>query len=88
MPEAKAITDAPESLAVLIKQRRRWMNGALFGTMKVIQNLTNMVSCKRTTHPVYKQFLMLLYMIYYIVNFLFQFFAIGSMYASVSIFLT
>lgn len=36
IPDAKALTDAPGTLAVLIKQRRRWMNGALFGTMKVI----------------------------------------------------
>mmetsp|Transcript_35383 Transcript_35383/g.34416 ORF Transcript_35383/g.34416 Transcript_35383/m.34416 type:complete len:193 (+) Transcript_35383:803-1381(+) len=54
VPEAKAFTDAPPSLAVLIKQRRRWMNGALFGTMKVISNMTSMLSCSRTVHPWYK----------------------------------
>lgn len=32
IPDAKAFTDAPPSLQVLMKQRRRWMNGALFGT--------------------------------------------------------
>jgi len=57
VPDAKAFTDAPDSLAVLIKQRRRWMNGALFGTMKVIANITKVLSCKRTKHPVYKQIL-------------------------------
>ena len=30
LPDAKAVTDAPELLMVLFKQRRRWMNGALF----------------------------------------------------------
>ena len=32
VPDAKAYTDAPNSIDVLMKQRRRWMNGALFGT--------------------------------------------------------
>lgn len=35
VPDAKALTDAPPNLTVLMKQRRRWMNGALFGTFKV-----------------------------------------------------
>jgi len=47
------------------------MNGALFGTMKVIGNITHMLSCNRTKHPWYKQLLMLLFMIYYISSFLF-----------------
>jgi chitin synthase len=54
IPDAKAKTDAPDSLAVLIKQRRRWMNGALFGTMKVISNFVHMTSCHRTKHPWYR----------------------------------
>ena len=36
VPDAKAFTDAPQSMMVLMKQRRRWMNGAMFGTSKVI----------------------------------------------------
>ena len=87
VPEAKAFTDAPDSLAVLIKQRRRWMNGALFGTFKVIANFINMVSCGRTKHPIVRQFLMFLFMIYFTLNFLFQFFTVGSLYASITIFL-
>lgn len=54
IPDAKALTDAPDSLAVLIKQRRRWMNGSLFGTMKVIGNFSSIVSCGRTKHPWYR----------------------------------
>jgi chitin synthase len=54
VPDAKALTDAPGDLATLIKQRRRWMNGALFGTMKVIGNFTHIVSCNRTKHPLYR----------------------------------
>ena len=70
VPEAKAVTDGPESLTILIKQRRRWMNGALFGTVKVISNIPNMLSCRRTTHGIGYQLLMALYLIYYTTNFL------------------
>ena len=47
------------------------MNGALFGTMKVIANIVHMLSCTRTKHPWYKQIMMFFFMIYYIANFLF-----------------
>jgi chitin synthase len=87
IPEAKAITDAPDSLSMLIKQRRRWINGSLFGTIKVLTNFSNMISCKRTKHPCHRQFLMLVFMIYHICTFLLSFFALGSMYASVTLFL-
>ena len=51
IPDAKAFTDGPLSLTVLMKQRRRWMNGALFGTYKVIANIGAMISCGRNDHP-------------------------------------
>ena len=70
IPDAKAFTDAPTSLTVLMKQRRRWMNGSLFGTYKVIYNVAAMVSCGRNDHPCYRQLLMLLFMIYLITLYL------------------
>jgi len=54
LPDAKAFTDAPGNLATLIKQRRRWMNGAMFGTVKVISNFIHMLSCRRTKHSWYR----------------------------------
>ena len=45
IPDAKAFTDAPDNLLTLMKQRRRWMNGALFGTAQVIGNTLSMISC-------------------------------------------
>ena len=50
VPDAKAFTDAPPNMMTLMKQRRRWMNGSLFGTSKVISNFVNMISCRRTKH--------------------------------------
>ncbi len=87
IPDAKAFTDAPGTLAVLIKQRRRWMNGAMFGTVKVISNAPHMLSCRRTKHRICRQFLMFFFLLYYTLTFLFQFFTVGSMYASITIFL-
>jgi chitin synthase len=87
IPDAKAYTDAPGSIAILIKQRRRWMNGATFGTMKVISNFVNMISCNRTKHSWYRQIMMTFFLIYNLLTFLSQFFTVGSMYASITIFL-
>lgn len=70
IPDAKARTDAPESLAILIKQRRRWMNGATFGTTKVFSHFVDMVSCSRTKHSVGRQIGMVFFLIYYILTFL------------------
>ena len=86
IPDAKAFTDGPLSLTVLMKQRRRWMNGALFGTFSVISNTANMVSCGRNDHPWYRQLLMVLFMIYMITLFLLQFLTVGAMFVTVVIF--
>ena len=64
VPDAKAFTDAPPNMMTLMKQRRRWMNGSLFGTSKVISNFVNMISCRRTKHSCCRQIMMTLFMIY------------------------
>ena len=87
VPNAKAITDAPGSLPILMKQRRRWTNGALFGTLKIITNIEKMLSCRRTKHSWYRQVMLLIFFIYYILAFAFQMVTVGSMYATVTVFL-
>ena len=83
VPDAKAFTDAPESTLILMKQRRRWMNGAMFGTKKVISNCVNMISCQRTKHGCYSKCMMLVFMIYQITLFTLQWFLVGAMFQAI-----
>ena len=69
IPDAKAFTDAPESLLVLMKQRRRWMNGALFAAWRVISNFNSMIGFgNNSKHPLYRSVGMFIFMIYYFTN--------------------
>ena len=87
IPDAKAVTDAPDTLLVLMKQRRRWMNGALFAAWRVIRNFTSMIGIRhRNKHPCYRLMGMLLFMVYMILNQLLQFFIVGSFFVAVKIF--
>ena len=83
VPDAKAFTDAPGDMMTLMKQRRRWMNGAFFGTKKVIGNFVNMISCNRTTHNKCKKIMMVFFMFYLASLYTFQFFIVGAMFASI-----
>jgi chitin synthase len=86
IPDAKSSTDAPGTLAVLIKQRRRWTNGSLFGTLNAILHIVPLLSCRRTKHSLWQKFLLFIFMIYYTVFFMFGFLVPGGVYASVTIF--
>ena len=86
IPDAKAFTDAPQCLSVLMKQRRRWMNGKLFCTYDVIINFLNMVSCRRNNHPCYRQCLMVLFMLYYCSLYMLQFLTLSLMFVTLKIF--
>mmetsp|Transcript_9471 Transcript_9471/g.14524 ORF Transcript_9471/g.14524 Transcript_9471/m.14524 type:complete len:138 (+) Transcript_9471:981-1394(+) len=86
VPDAKAFTDAPPNLTVLIKQRRRWMNGALFAAFRVMRNFFLMVSCSHTTHHPLRQIGMFLFMIYFVTMQVLSFFLVGAYYASITMF--
>ena len=83
VPDAKAFTDAPQSMMVLMKQRRRWMNGAMFGTNKVLGNFIQMVSCRRTKHGFIRKVGIMVFLIYQATLFCLQFFIVGAMFASI-----
>ena len=59
------------------------MNGAFFGTKKVISNVVNMLSCKRTHHGWWSKTLLGFYMFYMTSLFALQFFIVGAMFASI-----
>ena len=86
IPDAKAFTDAPQNLTILMKQRRRWMNGALFAALRVIGNIQNMLSCSRGTHGLVRQTGMFFYMLYFLTMQFFGFLLIGSFYESIRLF--
>ena len=62
------------------------MNGALFGTYKVIANIGAMISCGRNDHPWYRQCLMVFFMMYMTTLYLLQFLTVGAMFVTIIIF--
>lgn len=86
IPDAKAFTDAPPNITVLIKQRRRWNNGSMFAALRVIRNTFTILNGKRTKHSTQSLIGMALYLSYFITMFFFQFFLIGSYYVGIKLF--
>lgn len=86
IPDAKAFTDGPKNLVTLMKQRRRWNNGALFGTYKVLRNAAKMCSCGRNDHPCYRQLMMILFILYLLTLYLLQFLTVGAFFVTIIIF--
>jgi hypothetical protein len=68
-----------------MKQRRRWMNGSLFGTSKILWNFIRMLGFG-TSHPWYSCVLMLLYLPYQLCVFLLNFFLVGSLFTTIDVF--
>ena len=71
----------------LMKQRRRWMNGAIFGTSKVLSNFLEMISCRRTKHGFIHKTGILIFLIYLASFFILQFFVVGAMFAAIYAFI-
>lgn len=59
--DAPAYTDAPDSLELLMKQRRRWSNGFLFGELTTLLNVHNVLGFNGQTHSIVQRMKMLLY---------------------------
>jgi cellulose synthase/poly-beta-1,6-N-acetylglucosamine synthase-like glycosyltransferase len=50
--DAPCYTDAPHTLELLMKQRRRWANGFLFGELTTLMNFHNVLGFNGQTHSV------------------------------------
>jgi chitin synthase len=84
IPGCIALTDPPNSVIDLIKQRRRWTNGSLFASWYVIDHL-NMIS--RSGHSCCRKTGLSVLYFYMLLNFIFTLVLVGSLYATFSIFI-
>jgi chitin synthase len=84
IPGCIALTDPPDSVIGLIKQRRRWTNGSLFASWYVIDHL-NMIN--RSGHSCCRKTGIAFLYTYMIINFVFSLILVGSLYAAFSIFI-
>jgi len=83
VPGCRALTDPPDSVIGLIKQRRRWTNGSMFASWYVIDHL-NMIN--RSGHSCMRRFALSMLYAYMMVNFAFSMILVGSLYAAFNIF--
>ncbi|KAJ3116646.1 Chitin synthase, class 2 [Nowakowskiella sp. JEL0407] len=74
---AKAETDVPSTLAELISQRRRWLNGSFFAAVHAITHFAHFV---RSSHGWFQIALFMVLTIYNTFNLVFSWFSIGNFY--------
>ena len=63
---AVAETDTPITLDILIKQRRRWLNGSLFASLYTIIHFNRL--WKDSSHSLYMKCLFTIQFVYYFFN--------------------
>ncbi|KAI9861575.1 MAG: Chitin synthase, class 1 [Trichoglossum hirsutum] len=70
-------TDVPDTMAELILQRRRWLNGSFFAA---IYSLAHFYQVYRSDHTFIRKTMFLVESIYQTINMLFAWFAIGNFF--------
>ncbi|KFY28642.1 hypothetical protein V493_02825 [Pseudogymnoascus sp. VKM F-4281 (FW-2241)] len=70
-------TDVPDTMAELILQRRRWLNGSFFAAVYAI---THFYQLFRSDHSFFRQIAFLIEFFYQTINMIFAWFAIGNFY--------
>ena len=81
---SKAFTEGQQSVFNLIKQRRRWNNGAWFSLIKSLFKTNNCKEICQTKHTPYRKIVLLLQLWYYFLMISFQWFSIGVYYSAFS----
>lgn len=70
-------TDVPDTMAELILQRRRWLNGSFFAA---IYSITHWYQLFRSDHSFFRQIAFTIEFIYQTISMIFAWFAIGNFY--------
>lgn len=76
--EAVAVTDVPESLDALIKQRKRWLNGSLFALVYAILGWKQMI--QHSKHSLTRKILLSIQFLYFGLNVLLQWTSVANYY--------
>lgn len=82
VPNSEAVTDCPRTLDVLLKQRRRWINGANFAQFYVLKYLFRIT---KTKHSCCSKTWILLFYFYYFLNSILAFIIVAMLYFSFSV---
>lgn len=84
VPGAVGLTDPPDKLSILFKQRRRWINGSLFASLFVLDQIWKLW---HSGHSACRKIAIMLLYIYMQINMVFSLLLVGSLLASFSIFM-
>lgn len=81
VPEAEAMTDCPRTLAALMKQRRRWLNGSFFAQAHGVWE--GLIKCRlfQARHSFARRWGLVIEYVYFLVNLFIIWFLNGLFYA-------
>jgi chitin synthase len=70
-------TDVPEEMSILIRQRRRWLNGSFFAS---IYALTHFYQNFKTSHSKIRKTFFIIEFLYQLISMIFSWFAVGNFF--------
>jgi len=76
--DAPAITDVPDTITALIKQRRRWLNGSFFAQLYAVMHFHRVWS--ESSHSLGRKLLLTLEFFYFSISTLFTWFQVANLY--------
>jgi chitin synthase len=78
--DARAVTDVPETIAALIKQRRRWLNGSFFSQIYTVSHFSKL--WLDSSHSLFRKFFFTLEFWYFFISAVVSWFNVGTYYLS------